>query len=145
MVEWWGSITSTANRHVTIAYGSGGTQLVDDTATDYGTGSDEHKAVQYWRDPLVVSATGNASGAVVTFERNVQPQAADFSSSVVVKLGATTVAGTVAEMSEGVLTWTPSAALVPGTYDVTVFNVKSELAGDSVPMQTLYLFSFTVT
>jgi hypothetical protein len=144
-VEWWGSITSTANRHATIAYGSGGTQLVDDTATDYGTGSDEHKAVQFWRDPLVVNAIGNASGAVVTFERNIQPQAADYSSSVVVKLGAATITGTVIETSDGVLTWTPSSALAPGSYDVTVFNVRSELAGDSVPMQTLYLFSFTVT
>ena len=73
-VEWWGSIVSIANRHVTISYGLTGTQLVDDTATDYGSGSDDHKAVQYWRDPLVVSATGGASGAVVTFERNIQPE-----------------------------------------------------------------------
>ncbi|HSL32936.1 MAG TPA: carbohydrate-binding module family 20 domain-containing protein, partial [Candidatus Limnocylindrales bacterium] len=144
MVEWWGSITSTANRHVTIAYGSGGTQLVDDTATDWGTGSDEHKAVQYWRDPLVASAAGGASGATVTFARNIQPQAADYSMSIVVRLGATTVAGSVAETSDGVLVWTPSAALAAGTYDVTVFNVKSDLAGDSVPMQAPYLFSFTV-
>jgi hypothetical protein len=129
---------------VTIAYGSGGTQLVDDTATDWGTGSDDHKAVQYWRDPLVVSATGGASGATVTVERNIQPQAADYSTSVVVKLGATTIAGSVAETSDGVLVWTPSSALAAGSYDVTVFNVKSDLAGDSVPMQAPYLFSFTV-
>ena len=38
-VEWWGSITSTANRHVTISYGTDGTQLVDNTSTDWGTGS----------------------------------------------------------------------------------------------------------
>jgi hypothetical protein len=145
MVEWWGTIVSTANRHVTIAYGTDGTQLVDDTATDWGTGLDEDKAVQAWRDPLVVSASGGAAGATVTFERNVQPQAADYSTSVVVKLGGSTVAGSVAETSDGVLTWTPAAPLAAGTYEVTVFNVRSDLAGDSVPMQAPYLFSFTVT
>ena len=144
MVEWWGSITSTANRHTSISYGTDGTQLVDDTATDWGSGSDDHKAVQYWRDPLVVSATGGASGVIATFERNVQPQLADFSTSIVVTSGGSPVAGSVAETSDGVLTWTPAAALGAGSYDVTVFSVKSELAGDSVPMQDPYLFSFTV-
>jgi glycosidase len=144
-VEWWGTIISTANRHVTISYGAAGTQLVDDTSTDWGTGSDDHKAVQYWRDPLVVSATGGATGAVVTFERNIQPEASDYSTSVVVRLGATTVAGTVAETSDGVLTWTPSSPLAAGSYDVTVFHVKSDLAGDSVSMQAAYVFVFTVT
>lgn len=144
MVEWWGTIVSTANRRVTISYGSDGTQLVDDTATDWGTGPDEDKAVRFWRDPLVVSASGGASGVTVTFERNVQPQAADYSSSVVVKLAGSTVAGSVAETSDGVLAWTPSAALGAGTYEVTVFNVRSDLAGDSVPMQAPYTFSFAV-
>jgi len=64
----------------------------------------------------------------VTFERNVQPQAADFSNSVVVRLGGSPVAGSVAETSDGVLTWTPGAALAAGTYDVTVYNVRSEWA-----------------
>jgi alpha-glucosidase len=144
MVEWWGSIVGTANRHATIAYGSSGTQLVDDTSTDWGSGADDHLAVQFWRDPLVVSATGGASGVTVAFERNVQPQAADFSSSVVVRLGGSPVAGTVAETSDGVLTWTPSAALAAGAYDVTVYNVRSEIAGDSVAMQAPNLFTFSV-
>ena len=144
MVEWWGSIVSVANRHATISHGADGTQLVDNTATDWGNGPDEDKAVQLWRDPLVVDATGGASGVVVTFERNVQPQAADFSSSVVVRLGGSPVAGSVAETSDGVLTWTPAEALAAGTYEVTVYNVRSELAGDSVPMQAPYVFSFSV-
>jgi hypothetical protein len=144
MVEWWGSIVSTANRHVTISYGLTGAQLVDDTATDYGAGSDDHKAVQYWRDPLVVAATGGASGAVVTFERNIQPELADYSTSVVVKLGATAIAGSTAETSDGVLTWTPGSALAAGTYDVTVFHVRSELVDDTMIMQAPYTFSFLV-
>ena len=143
-VEWWGSIVSTANRHVTIAYGLNGEQLVDDTATDYGSGSDDHKAVQYWRDPLVVNASGGVAGAVITFERNIQPELADYSTSVAVKLGATTIAGTTAETADGVLTWTPGAALAAGTYDVTVFHVKSQLVDDTMLMQVPYTFSFVV-
>ena len=143
-VEWWGSIVGTANRHVTIAYGLTGEQLVDDTATDYGSGSDDHKAVQYWRDPLVASASGGAAGAVVTFERNIQPELADYSTSVVVTLGGTTIGGSTAETSDGVLTWTPSSALAAGSYDVTVFHVRSELGGDSVVMNVPYTFSFVV-
>jgi glycosidase len=143
-VEWWGSIVGTANRHATISYGLTGEQLVDDTATDWGSGSDDHKAVQYWRDPLVVSAAGGASGAIVTFERNIQPELADYSTSIVVKLGASVIAGATAETSDGVLTWTPGSALATGSYDVTVFHVKSELAGDSVVMDVPYTFTFVV-
>ena len=62
---------------------------------------------------------------------------------MVVKLGATTIAGTVAESSDGVLTWTPSSALAAGTYNATVFQVKSDLCGDSGSMQAPYLFSFS--
>jgi hypothetical protein len=145
MVEWWGSIVSTANRHVTISYGLTGTQLVDDTATDYGSGSDDHKAVQYWRDPLVVAATGGATGAVVTFERNIQPDTT-YSASFVVRQGATTIGGSVAETSDGVLTWTPGSALAAGSYEATVFHLKNELVDDATPalMQAPYVFTFNV-
>ena len=55
-VEWWGSITSLNNRNLEpIDYGTNGTMLVDNTATDWGTGPDDDKAVRYWRDPLVVA------------------------------------------------------------------------------------------
>ena len=53
-VESWGAIVGLANRHVRIEYGDTGEQLVDDTATDWGVGPDDHKAVRYWRDPIVV-------------------------------------------------------------------------------------------
>jgi hypothetical protein len=35
-------------------------------------------------------------------------------------------------------------ALAAGAYEVTVYNVRSELAGDSVPMQAPYVFPFSV-
>ena len=53
--------------------------------------------------------------------------------------------GTVASTDNLTLVWTPSSSLVPGTYKVTVFNVRSNLSNDSVPMQAPYVFSFTVT
>jgi len=62
-VESWGAITGFNNRNVTVSYGADGTQLVDDTAVDWGNGADTHKAVRYWRDPIVVDY-GPAAGAV---------------------------------------------------------------------------------
>ena len=62
-----------------------------------------------------------------------------------VRLGASTISGSVAETSDGVLTWTPASALAPGTYDVTVFHVKSDLSGDSASMQAPYVFTFAAT
>ncbi|MCP5012111.1 MAG: alpha-amylase, partial [Aestuariibacter sp.] len=56
-VEAWGNIVGLANRQLTISYGTDGTQLVDLTATDWGNGSDDEKAVQLWRDPIVTSHT----------------------------------------------------------------------------------------
>ncbi len=152
-VEWWGTIVSVANRRVSISYGASGTQLVDDTATDWGNGSDDHKAVQYWRDPLVTStnpangSTGPALAQVtVHFARAIQPLAnSDFSNSIMVQTGGTTVVGTVTAPDNTTLVWTPSTQLSQGSYQVTVFNLRSDLGGDSVLMQSPYTFAFTVT
>jgi hypothetical protein len=35
---------------VAISYGTTGNQLVDNTATDWGNGPDDNKAVQAWVD-----------------------------------------------------------------------------------------------
>ncbi len=152
-VEWWGSIVSVANRRVAVTYGTDGRQLVQDISTDWGTGADDDKAVQYWRDPLVTSTSpvdgfsGIAPAAIAaTFARDVQPlQGGDYSSSIVVDLGGAVVPGTVGSTDNLTLVWTPSSSLVPGTYKVTVINVRSNLSNDSVPMQAPYVFSFTVT
>ena len=145
-VEEWGSITGTVNRHVTVSYGTTGTQLVDNTSTDWaGPGVDDDKAVQYWRDPLVKKVTGSASSVSVAFERNVMPTGADYSTSVVVTAGSSPVAGSVAPSSGSVatLTWTPSAPLASGIYTVTVQNVRSDV-GDTVPIQATYTTTFTL-
>jgi hypothetical protein len=149
-----GDITGTTNRSVTVNGGTDAKLLVDDTSTGWEDPSspDIHKAVRYWRDPVVVS-TGPADGSsgpapaavTVTFQTDVNPTGADFSSAVTVTRGETAVAGSVAERSPGVLTWTPAASVVPGTYTVTVADVQRDIGGDSVPMRRPYRFSFTVT
>jgi hypothetical protein len=145
MVEWWGGIVSTNNRFMTVDGGASGTMLVDDTSTAWDDPSipDIDKAPRLWRDPLVVSATGGAGGVTARFQRDIDPDGADFAAAVVVNGGAAT--GTVVETEPGVLTWTPSAALAPGTYTVDVFHVRSALGADSVPMQQPYRFTFTVS
>jgi hypothetical protein len=153
-VEWWGSITGTTNRSVTINGGAEGKMVVDDTSTAWDDPStpDIHKAVRYWRDPVVVStspANGSSGPApatvTATFATDVRPTGADLSDAVTVTRGGTAVAGTVAETAPGVLTWTPAASLTPGAYEVTVGNVQRDIGGDSVPMRQPYRFSFTVT
>ena len=90
--------------------------------------------------------TGPAPAALtIDFQRDITPAGTDYASSVTIRLGATAVAGTTAEPTPGVLTWTPAAALAPGTYQVTIDNVASALASGSVPIRNPYLFAFTVT
>ena len=62
-VETTGDIVGLTNRSLSINYGTDGTQYVDLTATDWGNGPDETKAVETWRDPIVVSHSP-ADGAV---------------------------------------------------------------------------------
>ena len=154
-VEWWGNIVGTNNRNVTIDGDADGKMVVDDTSTNWDDPSvpDDHKAIPYWRDPLVAS-TAPADGGTVTapaavtvhFARDVTPLAgAGFDQSVAVTRDGTAVSGTVAETVPGELTWTPSAPLGAGTYRVTVDKVQSALGTDGVPMAAPQTFTFTVT
>jgi len=151
-VEDWGSITGTNNRSVTVDGGITQKMLVDDTATSWGAPGvpDTHLAIQYWRDPLVVSTApaGGGSGpapAAVTmkFERDIQPTGADYTGSVTVTGPAGGVAGSAAETDPGTLVWTPAAALGAGSYSVSVSGVSSTGPG-GVPIRQPYTFSFTV-
>jgi hypothetical protein len=153
-VEWWSGVMGFINRSITVNGGADAKMLVDDTSTAWDDSSipDIHKAVRYWRDPVVVStsppdgSTGVAPGTVtVTFQTDVNPTGADFSSAVTVTRDGSPVAGSVAETSPGVLTWTPAFPPGPGTYQVTVNGVQRDIGGDSVPMRQPYRFTFTVT
>jgi hypothetical protein len=141
-VEEWGSITGTNNRSVSIDGGITHTMLVDDTSTDPST-PDIHKAIQYWRDPLVVSSAGTAAAVTVKFERDIQPTGADYSGSVVVTGPSGAVTGTVAETDPGTLVFTPATPLPAGTYSGTVSQVTSAVS-DGVPIVSPYTFTFMV-
>lgn len=152
-VEWWGSIVSVANRRVTISYGKDGTQIVDNTATNWGDGPDDEKAVQFWRDPLVeqtIPSDGYAGESPaeisVIFSRAIQPLAgSDFSNSIQVELDGSVIPGTITSPDNTTLIWNPDTTLGAGTYTVTVFNVRSDLGNDSMPMQSPYTMTITVT
>ena len=149
-VESWGSITGLNNRSATVSYGSDGTQLVDNTAADWGTGPDEDKAVQFWRDPIVVDFSP-ADGAVdVSFDTAVTvtwslPMEPDTSFAVEGPAGV--ISGTfVYDDVTQVVTFTPDVDLADGaTYTVTVAGAVSVgvPGGDTGVQQAPVVFSFT--
>jgi hypothetical protein len=152
-VENWGSIVGTVNRDVVVDGGTTGKMTVDDTSTAWSDSSipDVHKAPEYWRDPLVVSTTPSNGASVTTpaavtatFERDIAPTGADYSNSVTVTQNGTPISGTTTEPTPGTLSWTPSAPLPAGSYQVTVDNVQSVIGSDSIPMQKPYTYTFTV-
>jgi len=142
-VEAWGSIVGLTNRQVTISYGADGTQLVDNTATDWGNGPDDSKAVQLWRDPIV-TAYSPVDGAVDV----------EFDTLVTVSWSLPMDAGTSFEVSgpDGLVpgsfsydaatdttTFTPDQPLAPETtYTVTVAAQVSNGNFQQVPV----IFSF---
>jgi hypothetical protein len=121
-----------ANRELTIEYGTDGTMLVDLTATDWGNGPDDTKAVRYWRDPIVVAYEPVADAVDVSVNTAVtvtwsftMNTATDF--TVLGPTGA--VAGTfVTNISTTV--FTPDEPLFGGSlYQVTVAG-ESTAGGD---------------
>jgi hypothetical protein len=104
---------------------------------------DTHLAIQYWRDPLVVSATATATAATIVFQRDIQPTGADYAGSVSVTGPGGVVPGSTAETTPGTLVWTPAAALAPGSYTLTVAQVSSTGPG-GVPIREPYTSGFTV-
>jgi hypothetical protein len=131
-VEQWGSVSGLANRELTIEYGTDGTMLVDLTATDWGNGPDDTKAVRYWRDPIVVAYEPVADAVDVSVNTAVtvtwsftMNTATDF--TVLGPTGA--VAGTfVTNISTTV--FTPDEPLFGGSlYQVTVAG-ESTAGGD---------------
>jgi len=147
-VEQWGAISGFGNRNLTVVKGPDGTQLVEDTATDWGAeGPDDHRAIQFWRDPLVTAVTPapDSSGAApetitAEFAILVSPIGGEVSQVIAVTDAAgSPVAGMVAQSSGRAFTFTPDAPLAAGAYTVTVFNVEQ-----TAPMVAPYVWSFTV-
>ncbi|MCP5098539.1 MAG: Ig-like domain-containing protein, partial [Chloroflexi bacterium] len=129
---------------LTISYGTDGTQLVDLTATDWGNGSDDEKAVQLWRDPIVTSHTPVDGVVDVGVDTAVSvswslPMDAGTVFNVVGPAGAVT--GTFSyDAGTDTTTFTPDADLTKGvTYDVTVTGQVSNGNFQQAPV----VFSFT--
>ncbi len=154
-VEWWGSITETANRSFVVDGGGTTYQTVDNTSSDPLL-TDSEKAPQAWRDPLVVNThpgntevlPDNLDAIHIGFNVPIKPLAGgDFSTSVVVKINNVdyTASGTITQDAFDVLSWTPTSPyLLPiGIYTVTVNNLRRDGDGD-IPMQSSYTFTFVV-
>ncbi|MBK8797194.1 MAG: alpha amylase N-terminal ig-like domain-containing protein [Anaerolineales bacterium] len=147
-VEQWGAISGFGNRSMTVVAGPDGTMLVEDTATDWGEeGPDDHRAIQFWRDPLVSSATpapGSSGPAPDTisaeFSILVSPIGGDAAQVIILADAAgNPVAGTVTQADGRIFTLTPDAPLTAGEYMATVFNAEQ-----TTPMATPYRWTFTV-
>ena len=143
-VEWWGSIISLNNRNLpAITYGTTGTMLIDDTATDWGNGSDDHKAVQYWRDPYVtaVDPTDGMSGVPMTTTVSLewsQSMPANTEFSISGPFGV--VSGTFGydDLTYTVV-FTPTDTLEMGTYTVSASGLQ-DADGDTqqVPFSSTF-------
>jgi alpha-glucosidase len=156
-VEEWGTIVGFTNRVNSLVKPNSPTdltQLFDDTSDS--NPDDNHKAVQNWRDALVVSttpangATGAAPVAInVVFNWDVKSDGPgpDFPGAITVTSAGTAVAGTITHNSAGQsLTFTPAAPLAAGSYIVTVDHVVPlTLANDGIKIRTPYTFTFTVS
>jgi glycosidase/methionine-rich copper-binding protein CopC len=154
-VEEWGTIAGFTNRVVATVRPNSPTDLTrlyddtSDTITD-----DNHRAVQNWRDALVAS-TSPADGAVgaappairVTFNWDVKPDGADFTSAIAVTSGGAAVAGTIThDAATSSLIFTPASPLTAGSYTVTVDHVVSiTQQNDGIKIRTPYTFTFTVS
>ncbi|MCC6604270.1 MAG: alpha amylase N-terminal ig-like domain-containing protein [Anaerolineae bacterium] len=142
-VEAWGEITGLTNRAMTVNYGSSGTQLVDLTATDWGNGADDTKAVQLWRDPIVMAvspADGAVDVAVDTAVALTWSLPMDAGTDFEVSGPSGVVSGTFsADTTNQIITFTPDAPLAQSTtYTVLATGQVSNGNGQQAVSQTSF-------
>lgn len=126
-VEQWGTIRGYANRTLEVTAGADGTLLVDDTATDWGAeGSDNRRATQNWRDPLVTSVESTTENIAVYFNSPVVATVPLGSVVVVADSSGQPVAGEVTQSGDAHFVFTPTAPLTAGGYTVTVAGVSTD-------------------
>ena len=127
-VEQWGTISGLTNRLLEVTGGSNGTLLVDDTATDWDAeGPDDRRAVQVWRDPLVTGVEVTAKSVTVHFASPVAVSGEMADVVMVTDTNGESVAGKVTQSGDDSFVFTPTRALTPGTYTVTVFAVTTDV------------------
>lgn len=145
MVEQWGSITGLANRHVVISYGTGGAQLIDDTATDWGNGSDDHKAVQHWRDPLVIAHTPAADATDIALDAPITvtwSAPMDAATDFAVSGPAGLIAGTFSLDAEATtLAFVPAAPLADNTTFAVQVTGEVDTGGNVQQVPAAWLFT----
>ncbi|MDZ4771410.1 MAG: alpha-amylase family glycosyl hydrolase [Chloroflexota bacterium] len=127
----------TPNRVITAAHGGTGMQTAAGTVSN-------------WRDPYVILSMPEAGGILpyngtVTVGWNQTLNAAsatDLAGFTVTRQGGSAVVGTLAyDGGTGMLTFTPSAPLTEGTYDVVVAG-RTDAGGDS--QQVTFMLTFSV-
>lgn len=143
-VENWGTISGLANRSASISYGEAGEQLIDNTATDWGSGPDSEKAVQLWRDPLVIASlpadgaagVGATGSITLTWSIAMNPNA-----TFVVMAPAGAVSGAYTLNGGTTLVFTPAQPLQYGTLFTISASGQSAQSGDV--QQVPFSASFT--
>ena len=143
-VEATGSIVGLTNRELNISYGTDGTQAVDLTATDWGNGPDDTKAVQTWRDPIVVAHSPAADAVDIALDTAVSVEWSlemELTTSFTVSDANGAVAGTVTHDDvTNTTTFVADGGFAPATtYTVDVTGQESNGNFQQVPVQ----FSFT--
>jgi hypothetical protein len=139
VVEWWGDIVSTNNRHITINYGADGHMAINDT-------------VYNWRDPLVIDqgplpgATGVAHAAVITttWSRPIDPTSL---TGIGVSTANEPLAGATDFISStaGYLTvFTPTLLLPGATVTVTLGAAIKGSDNEGATLQVPVVWSFDV-
>ena len=145
-VEAWGSIVGFANRHASVDYGETGTQTIDNTATDWGNGADDEKAVRDWRDPIVISFTPLALATDVPIDATI---AVTWSHTMTVSSGnyqvsgpSGAVAGTYTyDPATFTLTFIPTLPLSPAATITVLITGLTDAAGNGqqIPVQWTFV------
>ncbi|HNT24080.1 MAG TPA: alpha-amylase family glycosyl hydrolase, partial [Anaerolineales bacterium] len=145
-VEWWGSIVDMANRHAVVDYGTDGTQVIDLTATDWGIGDDDTKAVQYWRDPYVIDFAPADLAVMVPNDTTIwaawgKPMTDTTTFEVEGPGGPITGTFGYDDLTRPTTVFTPSLILPPGIYTVTVID---QISADGQSQQIPATWQFMV-
>lgn len=140
VVEWWGDIVSTNNRHTTLNYGLDGHMVISDT-------------VYNWRDPIVLDKSplpgtvGVRSNTIITasWSRPLNPSSLPASFKLASALGP--VAGTTGFISStaGYMSvFTPTSVLLGGTYTATLGTGITGSDNEGAKLQQAVAWNFTV-
>lgn len=150
-----GDLLTSLPRDVLDGFSNALNQTLDEARNPINTFHDRYQEVRPRREsrelhvvstiPTDGSSISALATVTVTFNRAIQAVGGNLSSSLVVKKGDKTIAGTVALYNQDTLIWTPNASLDAGTYVVRVSNIESHSRRNIVRMRDPFIFVFTVT